>query len=1690
MWPFEWAVEQMNAFMQSYKLSLADDEHTFVRQHILSQREPTAAAAASARHMWQYNQMAKDIPGVVATAARRAGVAGRRALESIEAAAMATLSPDNTVFVALHNTDVAVQAALDEWQQIEAELAAAAMRQTLQSDDWAIQQAEAAASVLRGVPLQRAVDQALATLRTEQTVDRALVILAAKTQRWSLDFESNRAMQTTVRQLLQRDREKAAETAVGEAVSEWQAMEALLAGEAQKRQLGPVMQQPDWLKVAQLIRRCRDLSARQTREEVVSAEVDAWRERQRHNREMQKTEQSVWDASENVSSGQVEEPKPEPEPEAEDQSSAEAAIIAELERNPASFEKWYAAFLDAEAKVASGWSKRGGDDLEDLAGNVLGGSPTCVIWTRSRLCSSSPGAMPWACDECGCSDWHGENDDRLSTVRNGNFEYGLSSSNADSCKFACGRTGSCVGTAEKDAKYATESDEELTRSSHAAKLALAFDATSTCAFAGQQHVRGVVLRWLRRRDPGSAGDQKVQVTPRMMELKDSVTPAMLQESLRLAKAVLGPLCDADNAPLSDLQPIGSYGVPGLPSKASLDLVATISSVPPSEALFEALNAVGFVKRLSQAHSSDDWMLVRSQPGEVDLFLHIHAATLPWRQQAINFRAFLLHDSHDSQRSAYAEAKRLAATNKATYFLSKAPVVVDLMAQASEWASHEPRSQPVVIGITGCTRSGKSWAASVLRDHLSSDGVPCTIICQDSFWSRAVDVQRDNGSVVSSKEEPQCFDHAAFALAIEQAIRTARLQSPAGIVIAEGIQLMHDPRTRELLSGPVYLLELERDECTRRRTAPRDSKLNPTPTSVEYCLEVVWPAYQLYLEKSVSQSSTVQRLTAPTGSAEMETIVAQLHAELQGSHSEASTQESFIDLLAAASPGSEAERAALVQLSAKPELGMVTDTKGRLPLDISIDHSAGERIVSALVGATDFQIQRGAAELQPWSDASATAAAARISDEFSNKRSIPLVCGIVWTRSSNPLTSVEASLQKGLVWFTGVSRALTINAQIDIMFVNETGTMALNSWRLCHHPKKGLRGRDIILLDAAGSIDTVRRTHMCTALSRDPVASPWSVTMLVADDMLDRTQRIRQYAPLDRSLAVVAAARLFAHTDFARSGLQLTSWSAMHPCIQSPSLFSAEDIRSRVKELAVELSAKYKALFDGKELIVTGLLLGSVYFFMELMQELQTRGINRGKVRFLLAEIAYTKTSSGQGSTHEVDTSAADQVALYPETALSSIDNCRLLLVDEVMSTGGAVTSLIDYLRTWAKPAEVHTVVMMRNTKPESVSSTLTSEALTVGFEHTPGKSWTVGYGDDIHGWLRHLDCIAYLRTGAIKASAEHPSIVHGSPEMQEVRSIGETQLVELSEPEPASDLAALYEQFKTGAYAQTAKGQIGVVDRGVSAEDELDTYGDVDRYACHVHLHLADGSKTAGIKVDALTVVTTAEAFELEPEFARWAGLRERFKKGAYAQTAEGAVGVVVEDDSGLVENARCWPSMVALRPVDQGGRGHYWIKVDALKEASESEYEAEAARWAALRERFKTGVYAQTAEGAVGVVMASSVCWGLVQLCLVDGISGHIRVDALTMVTAAEAFELEPEFARWAGLRERFKKGAYAQTAEGAVGVVVEDADTFGWRMNRVKLRLADGKEKDSIKVDALMDASEAETAAYEAEAARWAAL
>ena len=62
--------------------------------------------------------------------------------------------------------------------------------------------------------------------------------------------------------------------------------------------------------------------------------------------------------------------------------------------------------------------------------------------------------------------------------------------------------------------------------------------------------------------------------------------------------------------------------------------------------------------------------------------------------------------------------------------------------------------PIIIGITGATKCGKSWVSSVLADWLK---IPAQcIIRTDDFKKGPVEVTVDSGEKVMSHEEPECI----------------------------------------------------------------------------------------------------------------------------------------------------------------------------------------------------------------------------------------------------------------------------------------------------------------------------------------------------------------------------------------------------------------------------------------------------------------------------------------------------------------------------------------------------------------------------------------------------------------------------------------------------------------------------------------------------------------------------------------------------------------------------------------------------------------------------------------------------------------------------------------------------------------------------------------------------------------------
>jgi uridine kinase len=184
---------------------------------------------------------------------------------------------------------------------------------------------------------------------------------------------------------------------------------------------------------------------------------------------------------------------------------------------------------------------------------------------------------------------------------------------------------------------------------------------------------------------------------------------------------------------------------------------------------------------------------------------------------------------------------------------------------------------VVVGITGCSRSGKSWVAKELRSLLGS----CQIVGQDAYWARMCQVTVD-GKQVSSEEEPECTDHDAFASAIANASAAAAKSfdgSKSSFVIAEGFQLVFDKKVADMLDY-IFLLDIGREDCIARRSAPRNVH-NGNPLSPWACEHLLWPAHERYLRDCVEPlGEKVRRFEGPNTAEDTAALAATI-ADISG-----------------------------------------------------------------------------------------------------------------------------------------------------------------------------------------------------------------------------------------------------------------------------------------------------------------------------------------------------------------------------------------------------------------------------------------------------------------------------------------------------------------------------------------------------------------------------------------------------------------------------------------------------------------------------------------------------------------------------------------------------------------------------------------------------------------------------------------
>ncbi len=165
------------------------------------------------------------------------------------------------------------------------------------------------------------------------------------------------------------------------------------------------------------------------------------------------------------------------------------------------------------------------------------------------------------------------------------------------------------------------------------------------------------------------------------------------------------------------------------------------------------------------------------------------------------------------------------------------------------------------------------------------------------------------------------------------------------------------------------------------------------------------------------------------------------------------------------------------------------------------------------------------------------------------------------------------------------------------------------------------------------------------------------------------------------------------------------------------LVSSEDLKRRVGELAAEISRDY----EGRDLLLIGILKGAVLFLADLLRELT-----------IPCEIDFMAVSS-YGS--QTDSSGVVRILKDLEAPIEGRD---VLIVEDIIDSGLTLQYLMRNLKA-RNPSSVEACTLL--TKPERRRVDLPTRY--VGFEIP--DLFAIGYGLDHRQRYRNLDYVAALK---------------------------------------------------------------------------------------------------------------------------------------------------------------------------------------------------------------------------------------------------------------------------------------------------------------------------------------------------------
>jgi hypoxanthine phosphoribosyltransferase len=170
------------------------------------------------------------------------------------------------------------------------------------------------------------------------------------------------------------------------------------------------------------------------------------------------------------------------------------------------------------------------------------------------------------------------------------------------------------------------------------------------------------------------------------------------------------------------------------------------------------------------------------------------------------------------------------------------------------------------------------------------------------------------------------------------------------------------------------------------------------------------------------------------------------------------------------------------------------------------------------------------------------------------------------------------------------------------------------------------------------------------------------------------------------------------------------------------LISAEAIAARVAELGAQITAEYAPLSKSADVVVLGVLKGSVIFLADLVRHVAVPII----VDFI-------------GISSYGDATVSSGVVQITQDLSRPIEGKHVIVVEDIVDTGHTVHYLLENLAT-RRPASIKLCSLLH--KPDRAERKIAIDYL--GF--TIPNKFVVGYGLDVSQQYRNLPFIGYVES--------------------------------------------------------------------------------------------------------------------------------------------------------------------------------------------------------------------------------------------------------------------------------------------------------------------------------------------------------